>query len=85
MQVRIMHNHPVATSSPPRCYDDLVHEYQGDPLDVKSLGLWLTARTGIRFDYHPTASRRHNGKCVFFTRRPVSGLHCMWIEEVPHA
>lgn len=90
MLVRIMHNHPVATSSPPACYDNLVHEYRGDPLDVKSLGKWITARTDIVFDYRPGASRfdkgpdAGGGRCVFFPRRQMTGVHCMWIEEVPH-
>ena len=90
MLVRIMHNHPVATLQPPRCYDDRVHEYGGSLRDLRSLGKWLTARTDITFDYRVGASRFDagpdaGGKCVFFPRRQTSGVHCMWIEEVRDA
>ncbi len=78
-----MCNHPIATSSPPSCFDGRVHEYAGDHLDVRALGAWLTKRVGLAFDYRPGFSRLEGARCVFFPRRPQSGIHCVWVEEVP--
>ena len=82
MLVRIMSNHPIATRSPPECYDGKTHDCDVNPLDVHALGAWLTKRVGFKFDYHPTASRLEGTRCVFFPARRRTGLHAMWIEPV---
>ena len=82
MNVRIMCNHPIATRSPPECWDGKVHSCDASLLDVKTLGAWLTKRVGFRFNYRPGHSRLSGGKCVFFPSRRKAGIHAMWVEEV---
>ena len=81
MKVRIMYNHPIATQAAPQCWDDKVHTFDGDLLDVRELGAWLTKKVGVKFCYLPGYSRVIDGRACFFPRRYVSGLHCMWVEE----
>jgi hypothetical protein len=80
-KVRIMSNHPIATMSPPECWDGKVHEYDGDLLDVRTLGAWLSKRVGIRFNYRLGWSRVDGTRCVFFPFRS-SNVHCMWVERI---
>ena len=82
MLLRIMHNHPIATASPPRCYDNRVHKYNGNPLNLRELGKWLEARVGVRFNYRAGWSRVENGRCIYFPAKQTTGIYCMWIEEV---
>lgn len=82
MKVRIMCNHPIATQQPPQCWDGEVHDFDGSWLDLKSVGAFVTKKTGIRFDYSPRYSRREGNEVILFPKRRQTGIHCMWLEEV---
>lgn len=82
MKVTIHANHPI--SNPPGVstrWNDKVYEYSGDLRNVAELGAWITKQVKITFNYAPGYSRLVNGKCVFFPKRRVTGVHCIWVEE----
>tara|TARA_R110000787_G_scaffold47441_3_gene114792 strand:- start:1357 stop:1935 length:579 start_codon:yes stop_codon:yes gene_type:complete len=81
-RVRIISRHPISNPGGPTCWDGKVHEYSGSLLDVAALGEWLTSKVRIKFCYDPGYSRVEDGKCIFFTRRYMTGMHCMWVEPV---
>lgn len=81
MKVTIHYRHPI--SNPPgvsTCWDDKVHDYDGSLENVAELGAWLTKKVKITFRYDPGYSRLIDGRCYFFPKRRVTGVHCMWVE-----
>jgi len=79
--IRILCRHPINSPHGPDLWDGKQHEYDGNLLDVRALGAWLTKRTGISFNYLPGHSRREGDRCVFFPTRRQVGVHCMWVEK----
>jgi hypothetical protein len=83
MKITIHCNHPISNPIGANTrWDDKIREYEGDPLDVKALGSWLTRQLGFRFNYKPGHSRVADGRCVFFPARRKVGVHAIWIEPV---
>lgn len=86
MLVRIMTRHPIATFAGPIEWSEI--RFDVDPRMVaeggERLGKWLNDVMGKigGFDFRPGRSREINGRWIYFPRRKVIGIHCVWVEPI---